>query len=312
MMKTTILIKLTIIISLFICIIGCNGNSARPMFVTTNHPISEIIRELVGPTIEVHTLVPPYSSPHTYEPKPSDLFKVQTSEALFYVSPELDIWAEKLNAKNKIKIIDLIPKDMLLDFEPHEHDCSHEGHDHSHHKKRDKEQGEIVVYDPHFWTDPLTVKAILPALADTLAAIDPANAAKYRNNAQRFAGRLDVLHKQVSSELRPVMGKPVFLFHPSFRYLLKRYKLLYAGAIEEFPGKEPSPKYIAELTKRIEGMNAKAIFSEPQLPIAPAKTISETLGISLYTLDPLGGTNGRVKYSDIILYNARILNKALK
>lgn len=160
--------------------------------------------------------------------------------------------------------------------------------------------------------DPLVVKAILPALADTLTAIDPENAAKYKANAKRFADRLDVLNKQVSSELQSVAGKPVFLFHPSIRYLLKRYKLVYAGAIEEFPGKEPSPKYIAELSNKIKANRANAVFTEPQLPEAPAKTISEVLGINLYTLDPIGGVEGRMRYTELILYNAKTLKKALK
>ena len=112
--------------------------------------------------------------------------------------------------------------------------------------------------------------------------------------------------------LLPVIGKPVFLFHPSFRYMLKRYKLIYLGAIETSPGKEPSPKYVLQIVEKINSSGAKALFTEPQLPNAPAKTIAEAAGVSLYELDPIGGVKGKMSYSDLILYNADLLAKALK
>ncbi len=321
------ILKILYFIPFLLCFGGCQSKSAGPLFVVTGNPLAAIVKELAGANSEVYTLVPPGVSPHTFAPKPSDLYKVQAAEALFFVSPEMDGWAATLSAKNKIEILDMIPKELLLEFAPHSHDTtdtthtdhSHAGHDHEGHnhaekpaEKDNKDSEQDTVYDPHFWTDPLTVKALLPALADTLAKIDPENAEKYRSNAEIFAGRLDVLHRQLRAELKPVMGRPVFLFHPSFRYMLKRYKMFYAGAIEEFPGSEPSPKYIAELVKRIEGTGARAVFTEPQLPEAPAKTISEAAGVPLYTLDPVGGVKGRKSYSDLMIYNAKVLKKALR
>ena len=107
------------------------------------------------------------------------------------------------------------------------------------------------------------------------------------------------------------MGKQVFLFHPSFLYLLKRYGLVYGGSIEPSAGKEPSPNSIVNLVKKIKESGVHAIFSEPQFPEAPAKAVAEAAHVNIFTLDPNGGIKGRETYSEIIMYNVRILKTAL-
>ena len=83
------------------------------------------------------------------------------------------------------------------------------------------------------------------------------------------------------------------------------------GSIETSPGKEPSAEYTMELIKKIKKAKAKALFTEPQLPEGPAKTIAEAASLKLYVLDPIGGFEGRKNYFDLIKYNTDIFCKAL-
>lgn len=291
-----------IFLILFITLLGCSRAPQKHVFVCTGHPVYAIINEIVGGRSEVVRLVPPGASPHTYSPIPSDMNKVQASNALFYVSNELDAWAKGLPAKNKIELIKLLPREFRKNFD--------DGHSHNE-GKHIHATGEEQI-DPHFWTDPLTVKALLPNLVETLSSIDPANAKTYKSNADAFGKRLDLLNTQVEGMLQKVKGKPVFLFHPSFRYFLKRYGLVYAGAIELTPGVEPSLKQTGSLIDRIKSSGTKAIFTEPQLPERPANVIAESAGVLVYMLDPNGGVKGRENYSELVLYNAGILQKAFK
>ena len=102
------------------------------------------------------------------------------------------------------------------------------------------------------------------------------------------------------------------LFHPSFLYLLKRYGMKYAGSIEPIPGKEASPQYIIEVTKRIQDLKVRAVFTEPQLARRPAEIVSESAGVPLFELDPNGGTQGKMTYEELMRYNAGVFAKALK
>jgi zinc transport system substrate-binding protein len=298
----------SLIVLLILVVSSCDSQYSKPVYIATSYPLGEILKQISGTRAEVEVLVSPGESPHTFSPKPSDAYKINSAKAIFYASDLLDGWAAKMEGDNKIEMIKLVPEDMLLTFEDmhdhkHEENINHSDHDcdHSH-----------GVIDPHFWMDPITVKSMLNNLVDTLSAIDPDNAATYRNNAGIFEKRLDLLARQVGDRLKDVRGRPVFLFHPSMRYLLNRYDLVYAGAIETSPGKEPSPKYIEQLVKKINESGAKAIFTEPQLSRKPAELIAEAATVMLFELDPIGGVEGRMTYSDMILYNAKILQKALK
>ncbi len=297
---------LSIIMFLFL---GCESQYSKPLFVASGYPVEEILKQVVGTGGEVMSLVPPGQSPHTYSPTPSQVYKVQSAKALFYVSNNLDRWVASLKPDNEIELMSLLPEEYKLSYNnmPGQSRTSHGGP-----LGRAGDTMKIKNVDPHFWLDPLTVKGLVDNLVDTLSRLDPDHAASYRSNGEVFKKKLEVLDKQVSNILQGVKGRPVFLFHPSFRYMLARYGLVYLGAIESSPGKEPTPQTIVSIVDKIKSDGVKAIFTEPQLVSNPAKAIAEAAGIRVYVLDPVGGVKGRMSYSDMILYNAKTLRNALE
>lgn len=298
-------IKLLLLIIIFQIFLSCGSGESKPVFMATSYPITMILQEIVGNKAVVETMVPVGASPHVYTPTPTDVKKAGKVKAFFYVAANYDGWSSNITSKTKIEVIKLVPKALLKQYSAGDV-CEHGNHNHS--EKVDSTSSNI---DAHFWTDPMTVKEFIPALVDTLSKIDPDNASTYRTNADIFMKRLIVLDKQVYDLMKDLRGKNVFLYHPSLNYFLERYGLVYAGTIEEIPGKEPSAKFMAQLINKIKESGTKAVFSEPQLPEKPAKLISEDAGVRLYMLDPIGGSNNIKNYSDLILFNAKILKKAL-
>ncbi len=263
------------------------GAKSKPLFVVTSEPAAMILKELAGNRAEIMTLTPPGSSPHTYSPKPSQMIKAQRAEALFYIADKLDGWATKIPTDNKVELISLLPSDNLLRFK----------------------SGSI---DPHFWLDPVTVASLTDELANKLSFYDKANAAFYKSKAKNFNQKLKNIIKKAERKLSGVKKGKVFLFHPSFRYFLNRFGFEYGGAIETSPGKEPTPSYLNELSKKVKNCDRKVIFSEPQLPEAPAKSLAEASGAKIFILDPVGGVKGRENYEELIMYNVKQFYKAFK
>jgi zinc transport system substrate-binding protein len=259
-----------------------------------------ILKEIVGERGDVITLLEPGNSPHTYEPDPSDAMQVEGATALFYVSENLDGWAASFDGPPKVKVLDFLPVEMRLQGIAH-HDEAEAAEEHHH--------GE-TGYDPHFWTDPISVREVLPGIVDKLALFDPDGAEDYRNNSFNFTVSLDELDNAISEKMNPFFEAPVMLFHPSFQYFIHRYNLTFAGVIEPFPGREPSPAYLAELVDTIQTQHIKALFTEPQLPKAPAETIAQETGLPIFELDPNGGIEGRRTYDELMLYNADIYVQA--
>jgi len=284
---------------------GCSRPepSSDAAFVATIPPLTAILQEIVGDRAPVHNLLPPGSSPHTYEPRPSDAAAAEQCRTLFFVANSLDAWAAKLGTPKRLAVMPMLPRAYRIAYIPHAHDDDH------HHDHGDVAEDEA---DPHFWSDPLAVKALLPALVDALKAVDPQGAAQYEKNASAFAEQLDQLHEEMTILMAPFKGAEVILFHPSWVYFLERYGMGVAALIEPSPGKEQTPRYLRQVSEIARNKQVKALFSEPQLPSGPAEVLAETLGLPLFEMDPLGGVEGRDTYASLIRYNASILAQALE
>ena len=81
------------------------------------------------------------------------------------------------------------------DHDAHSHDEADHGHDHS-------------GADPHAWLDPRNAIVWLGAIAETLAAQDPANAATYRANAEAAQARIAEVEAQIRADLEDADARP--------------------------------------------------------------------------------------------------------
>lgn len=275
---------------------------SQPCFVATIAPLAAILNELAVGRAEVITMLPPGASPHTYEPKPSDLRSVMHAGAFFYVDDKLDGWAADLPAKKKINVLSLVPEDCLLTMEtaccPSEHEEG--GHHHD------------PVIDPHFWLDPCVVRNTVPQLVSILSELDPNGKDIYQANADAFREHLVDVDRQVRALVGPLKGSKVATTHPSFQYLCDEYGLEVTMVVMDSPGKEPSPKQMEKLSREAKEKGVKAIYSEPQIPRSAAEMLSKASGVPLYELDPVGGCDERCDYDELILYNAQVLAASLK
>ncbi len=274
------------------------GWAARPSYLVTIPPLSMLLAPVVGSIGRVLTLLPAGASPATYEPRPSDARRALKAMAFFYVADDVDGWAAKLQSSYKIEMLPLVPRSKL-------HPWKFAG------ARKAGAALRLSDYNPHFWMDPLVVKAMLPSLVDRLCSVDAEHCTGYHTNAAKFAGRLDKLNLELTQILKPVKGRPVLLFHPSMVYMLDQYGLDYAGAIEPFPGKEPTPRHLQDIMALIKKLGVRAVFTEPQLNPRPAEVVAEAAKVKVYVLDPLGGVPGRESYAELLLYNAHELAKAL-
>ncbi len=304
--RIPVTLSLLSLLVLFLLAAPVTAAQSSVRFVASIHPLAAILGEITMGRAEVSCLLSPGSSPHTFEPTPSDLKGIVSAQAFFYAGPSLDgEWVLKLPVRHKISLLSLVPAEERLPMaagDEHHHHSGEEGGPH---------QGKGGS-DPHFWTDPLTVKAMVPQLVKELIGVDPAGRAVYVANGARFCQRLEQLDREMRVILKPLVGEPLLLFHPSFNYLFHRYNLQSAGVVVAAPGREPSPKFLFKLVKRIQAEKIRALFTEPQLAKRPAQVLAESAKIPVYELDPIGGVPGRKSYPGLLLYNSVTLTKALR
>lgn len=296
-MKRSVFILLLILI-----VTACSKQEHKSEIVTTIYPFKAIIQELTGDRFSVKAILPAGADPHTYEMLPSDFQSIQNSKAFFYGAETLDGWAAKINVNNKIELLSLVPDKYLIDIKiPHFHSDEQFDND-----------MENMGVDPHFWTDPNVVRALIPNLLKELIKLDPANEAALNLNAENFSEKLTRLDEKIKNETESLKFRNVFTAHPFYSYFFERYDFKVAGSLEIAPGSQPTPKNIKNLIDLVKQENVKAIFTNRQQSDKPAKVLAESSGINEYELDPIGGIEGRMSYEDIILYNLKIIKSALQ
>jgi zinc transport system substrate-binding protein len=211
-------------------------------------------------------------------------------------SPKLDNWAYRFHHPSRIELIPLIPKENLLYLEV----------------KFGKHKGKTAGIDPHFWTDPLTVKMLIPELVKRLYQLDSNGCDIYEKNSQIFINQLDSLYQMIKEKLAVIENKSILLAHPFFQYYLKRFDFDLVGIIEIAEGTEPTPRELKEIIEIARDRKVKAIFTQKQHSDRAARIVAESTGTKVYELDPLGGVLDRKTYQEILLYNTQIILEALR
>ncbi|MEQ8602826.1 MAG: zinc ABC transporter substrate-binding protein [Marivibrio sp.] len=182
-----------------------------------------------------------------------------------------------------------------------EHDHGHDDHghddhghdDHGHDDHGHDDHGHDHAHggvDAHIWLDPMNAKAMLAAMAETLAAADPANAARYRANADAAAGEIDALSADLAERLAPVRERPYIVFHDAYQYFERRFGLSAIGAVTVSPERAPGAARVQAIRDRIQETGAVCVFSEPQFEPRIVEVVTEGTGAATGVLDPLGAT----------------------
>ena len=142
--------KRPLLLLLFILVLGCGASLAADVSVVTSiYPLKDLVHQVGGEKIKVDFIVPPGASPHTFEPKPSDMKKISTARLLVIIGAGFEFWADKAvksAGKKDLKVL-VLSEGMPLIRGDH------------HHGEEEKDHGEEAA-DPHIWLDPLRPAAI--------------------------------------------------------------------------------------------------------------------------------------------------------
>jgi len=283
------------------------ADAASPRVVTSLLPVHALAQGVLGPDADVHLLVPPGRSPHGFALKPSDMRALSRADAVFWVSRGLETFLPPAlrTTPGTAAVVELaaVPGVRRLPARTlgawgggdHDHGHDHDGHDHGgaedgdgDHDGHDGHGHDLTGYDPHLWLDPRNARAWVAAIADTVAARAPDQAAAVRRRADDLTRRLDALEREMADTLAPVRDVPFFVFHDAYQYLEARFGLSPVGAVALDPSLPAGVRHIADLRDRVAQTGAACLFVEPQFNPDLGRTVAEGTGMRVASLDPLG------------------------
>jgi zinc transport system substrate-binding protein len=268
-------------------------DGGKPVVVASIFPVADLARSMAGQDVRVEVLLPARASPSTFEPSARQMALLSGASAYLFVGGGMDRWGERLVQAGDV-VVRLIDGMSLL-----------AGHAH---------EGDPDTGNPHVWLDPVLVRdELLPRIESALVAAAPAHAAQIAGRRAALADSLGALDAEIRASLAGVPSRAFVSTHSAWAYYAERYDLTEIGAIYESPGREPSARHLAELVDASRAAGVRAVFIEPQLGEAGARTVASELGVDVHLLDPQGGEEqpGRDSYAALLRFNTAQMVAAL-
>ena len=266
----------SLFLCLFVLISSSAGAAATPLetvFVSIM-PQKFFMQQICKDSLNIEVMVAPGASPHTYEPRPSQMRKLAASRAYFAIGmPFEDAWLDKFIGVNpKLKIVDTDAGIEKLAMVEHHEEGDHDGHG---------DEGA----DPHIWLSPALVKKQAETMTAALSGLFPDKAAFFRENLSAFAGELAILDGELRATLKGKEGLRFMVFHPSWGYFARDYGLEQVAV--EIEGKESKPSQLQKLIQEAQAQNIHVIFAQPQFSSKSAKLLAGEIAGEVVLIDPL-------------------------
>ncbi len=269
-------------------------DSQKIKVITTLFPLYDFAKNIGQDKAEVTLLLPPGVEPHSFEPKPSDIAKINEADIFVYTGEFMEPWAHDIIAgvkDDKVKIVDASARiELMKEDKEYKHENEEEGEYYEeeavYHEEDEREHHHHGGVDPHIWLDFDNAKIMAETIAKTLVEVDSANAAYYEDNAEKYAEKLTLLDNNYKKTLSTCQSRQiVYGGHYAFGYMAKRYGLKYIAAQGFSPDSEPTANDLIALVEQIKKNNIKYVFYEELSSSKIAKTLAEETGSRMLLLN---------------------------
>jgi zinc/manganese transport system substrate-binding protein len=217
---------------------GNTGGTDSIQAIGAENEYANVIQQIGGKYVQVTAIMSnPNTDPHTFEASPAVAREISNASLIVQNGVGYDTWAsdiEKAVPASSRKIVDVQQLLGLPDSTP----------------------------NPHLWYNPTTMPKVATAIANDLAAIQPAHASYFKANAAKFTQSLSAWTQAIAAFKAAHPGTPVATTEPVADYMLQA-----AGADNMTPwafqadimnGTDPSPQNVAA---------EKALFTQHKVKV---------------------------------------------
>jgi zinc transport system substrate-binding protein len=228
--------------------------------ITTLFPLYDMAKNIGADKADVSLLLPPGVEAHSFEPKPSDIVKINEADVFVYTGKFMEPWAEDVikGAANKnLIVVDASRGTKMIPGVFHD---------------ADEPAGSL---DPHIWLDFDNAKIMVKNILQVYHLKDGANKDFYEQKAENYSNKLTELDSSFKTTLAMCKNKTiVYGGHYAFGYLAKRYGLKYLAAQGVSPDSEPTANDLIKLVEQIKKDKIRYVFYEELTSPKIAETIA--------------------------------------
>jgi zinc transport system substrate-binding protein len=264
--------------------------AGAPRVVASIAPLHSLVAGVMDGIATPALIVQGYGSPHSYQMRPSEAAALQRADLVFWIGESLETFLQKplRSLPRTARVVTAIDAPGLRLFANRGSGPWEDGHGGRHAPSEQHPGATHVALDPHIWLDPTNATRLVSMIVTQLGTLDPANADRYKANAEQLNIRIDALDRELGEKLAHVRGIPFVVFHDAFQYFEQHYRLRAVGSMLSSPERLPGAKRVQALRTEIRELGVRCIFQEPQFESALIKTLAEGTGARPAVIDPLG------------------------
>lgn len=264
--------KFRILAALLLLAVGIPAQAAavhKLRIGVTLHPYYSFAANIVGDRAEVVPLIDAGFNPHNYAPRPEDLKRATTLDALIVNGIGHDEFAFKIveaaGMKDKLRLIYANESVALIPVAG--------------------SGGDMRAVNPHTFVSLAAATQQVYTIARALGKLDPGNATFYRENANAYATRIRRMKAEFMSQLTQadLAHFRCATMHDAYGYLLQEFGLQIAAVIEPRHGVQPTARQMADTIARIKDAKVDVLFAEKYFASKLSDTIRDATGVQMYS-----------------------------
>ena len=246
-------------------------------------PLFEMARCVAGERGEVSLLVPPGAEVHTWQPRPSDILKINSADVFIYIGASLEPWLQDVlrGVSNQLlKVLEANRGFSLMKEEAEHLQKEEQGllkgeHDKTH-----------AYLDPHIWLDFGIDQKIVDQVEQTLTEIAPESRDYFQKNAHFYKEKLGELDEKYRESLSNCRLRTFIVGgHAAFGYLARRYNLQQVALYGLSPDSKPTPKQLIEVVELAKKYQIKVIYFEKLISNELARVVAKEVGAKTLVLN---------------------------
>jgi ABC-type Zn uptake system ZnuABC Zn-binding protein ZnuA len=284
--------------------VSCSPTSASdshqpdPAALTSTTFLADITRNIAGERLTIDSILPIGTDPHSYQPTPQDMAKIEHSRLIIINGAEYESFLKPLleNSGSAKNIVEASANIALR-----------------------KDMGGEHGVDPHVWLDPNLVITNVENIRAALTEYDPAGADIYKANAETYTKQLQDLDLWIQDQVKQIPDNKKLLVtnHEALNYFAERYGFEVIGSVvPSFSSNAaPSAQQMAGLIDEINKLGVSAIFLDAADNDTLAQQIASETGVTVISdlhLESLTAGAPAATYIDMMKYNVTRIVEALK
>ncbi len=272
------------------------------------HPYYSWVKNIVGDAADVTTLVPPDVDPHTYQPTPADMVRLEGLDAVVvngvghdeFITPMLKaIDNPMLHVLDTSKGLPLIPSfnDRHYAFEEQEGGGAAK-----------------VSYNSHTYIAVTGAIQQMQMLNRELGKLCPEQAAAFTGNLRDYAAKLRNMLQETLSRIQGLKMENLRIatVHDGYSYLFQELGIEVSAVVQPRHGVTPSSKQLQDTIKRIKQAKVNVLFGEMDYEKKYVDIIFQETGCRLYALSHISnGEYSKEHFEQTMKKNMDIIVQAL-